>query len=418
MLDIKFIREHLEEVKKGVANKKVAINFDEILALDQTYRKELAELESFRSEQNKANDQISQKKAKKEDASMEITSMKSISQKVKEYNIKVGGISDEIAKKLLYIPNIPSKDTPIGPPETANKVVKTWGDPKKFDFKPKNHQEIGEKLGLDMKKGAKLTGSGFYTMIGHAAKLERVLLNIMLGHHTKNNGYIEVSPPHIVNRETITGTGQLPKLEDDMYRLEQEDFFLIPTAEVPVTNLYRGETLKEEDLPIKHVAFTPCFRREAGSYGRDTKGLSRVHQFDKVELVKFVKPEDSEAEHEELLKEAEGVLQMFGLPYRVLLLSTEDLSFAAHKCYDIEVWAPGQGTWLEVSSCSNFTDFQSRRIGIKVKRKEGGKPELVHTLNASGVALPRLVIALWENYQTENGSVEYPEVIKEMLEKI
>ncbi len=416
MLDIKFIRENLEEVKKGVESKNVVINFDEILALDQVYRKELAELESLRAEQNKANDLIGQKKAKKEDAKPEIETMKAISQKIHEYNAKVGGISSELREKLLYIPNIPSKDAPVGADPSANKVIKEWGKPKKFDFKAKNHVELGETLGLDMKRGAKIAGSGIYLMTGHAAKLERTLINLMMGHHAKNNGYLEVCPPLLVNRETITGTGQLPKLEEDMYRLEPEDFFLIPTAEVPVTNIHKGETLKEADLPIKYVSFTPCFRREAGSYGKDTKGLSRVHQFDKVELVKFVKPEDSEKEHELLLKDAEGILQMLELPYRVVLLSTGDLSFAGHKCYDLEVWAPGQNAWLEVSSCSNFTDFQARRIGIKFKRDKG-KPEFVHTLNASGVALPRLVIALWENYQDKKGNINYPNVVKEALEK-
>jgi len=416
VLDIKFIRENLEEVKKGVESKNVVINFDEILALDQVYRKELAELESLRAEQNKANDLIGQKKAKKEDAKPEIETMKAISQKIHEYNAKVGGISSELREKLLYIPNIPSKDAPVGADPSANKVIKEWGKPKKFDFKAKNHVELGETLGLDMKRGAKIAGSGIYLMTGHAAKLERTLINLMMGHHAKNNGYLEVCPPLLVNRETITGTGQLPKLEEDMYRLEPEDFFLIPTAEVPVTNIHKGETLKEADLPIKYVSFTPCFRREAGSYGKDTKGLSRVHQFDKVELVKFVKPEDSEKEHELLLKDAEGILQMLELPYRVVLLSTGDLSFAGHKCYDLEVWAPGQNAWLEVSSCSNFTDFQARRIGIKFKRDKG-KPEFVHTLNASGVALPRLVIALWENYQDKKGNINYPNVVKEALEK-
>jgi seryl-tRNA synthetase len=417
MLDIKFIRENLELVKKSAESKNGKVDFNEILRLDDLHRKHLTELEQLRSERNKANDQIGVKKAKKEDVSQEIASMKAISQKIHELDKIVGDIDYDLRKLLLYIPNVADKDVPIGADPKQNKVIKEWGTPKKFDFKPKNHLELGEKLGLDMKRGAKVAGSGFYNMTGHAARLERALINLMVGYHAKNGGYIEVSPPLTVNRETMTGTGQLPKLEEDMYKLEQEDFFLIPTAEVPVTNLHRDETLKEEVLPIKYVAYTPCFRREAGSYGKDTKGLSRVHQFDKVELVKIVKPEDTEKEHEQLLKDAENILQLLELPYRVVLLCTGDLSFAGAKCYDLEVWAPGQNAWLEVSSCSHFTDFQARRMNIKFKRKSGGKPELVHTMNASGVALPRLVIALWENFQDKDGNIHYPKVLQEYLEK-
>lgn len=417
MLDIKFIRENLDLVKKGIQSKNGDVDFAEILRLDDLRLKNLTELENLRAERNKANEIIGSKKAKKEDASAEIASMKSISHKIHELDKKVGDIDYDLRKLMLFIPNLADKSVPIGADPKANKLIKEWGKPKKFDFKPKNHLELGEKLGLDMKRGAKVAGSGFYSLKGGAATLERALINLMMGIHIKKGGYIEISPPLTVNRDTMTGTGQIPKLEEDMYRLETEDLFLIPTAEVPVTNLHRDETLKEESMPVKYVAYTPCFRREAGSYGKDTKGLTRVHQFDKVELVKIVKPEDTEAEHEALLKDAESILQLLELPYRVVLLCTGDLSFAGAKCYDLEVWAPGQNAWLEVSSCSHFTDFQARRMNIKFKRKSGGKPELVHTMNASGVALPRLVIALWENFQDKDGNIHYPKALQEYLER-
>jgi len=416
MLDIKFIRTNLDAVKKGVAAKNVTIDFDEILALDDVRRKTITEAESLRAEQNKANEIISAKLRKKESAGDEIESMKSISHKIKEFELKMGDIDSELTKKLLFIPNIPEKSVPIGTNPAQNKVIKEVGVPKKHTFKAKNHVELGEKLGLDMGTGSKIAGSGFYLLKGHAARLERALINLMLDTQTKNNGYTEVCPPLLVNRETITGTGQLPKLEEDMYRLPEEDLFLIPTAEVPVTNIHRDETLAESELPKKYAAYTPCFRREAGSYGKDTKGLTRVHQFDKVELVKFVKPEDSPAEHEALLKDAESILTALELPYRVVLLCSGDMSFAAAKCYDLEVWSPGLEKWLEVSSCSNFGDFQARRINAKFKRAAGGKPELLHTLNSSGLALPRVVIALWENFQDEAGNIHYPKTLQKYLE--
>ncbi len=416
MLDIKFIRTNLDAVKKGVASKNVTIDFDEILVLDDARRKVITETETLRAEQNRANDIISAKLRKKESAETEIASMKSISHKIHDLDVKMGGIDKILAIKLLYVPNIPDSTVPNGSNPTQNKVIKEVGVPKKHTFKAKNHVELGEKLGLDMGTGSKIAGSGFYLLKGHAARLERALINLMLDIHTKNDSYTEVCPPLLVNREAITGTGQLPKLEEDMYRLFHEDFFLIPTAEVPVTNIHRDETLAESELPKKYAAYTPCFRREAGSYGKDTRGLTRVHQFDKVELVKFVKPEDSEAEHELLLKDAESILQALELPYRAVLLCSGDMSFAAAKCYDLEVWAPGLGKWLEVSSCSNFKDFQARRINAKFKRAAGGKPELLHTLNSSGLALPRVVIALWENFQDEKGDIHYPKALQKYLE--
>jgi len=416
MLDLKYIRENLDSVKAGVSAKKVSIDFDAVIKFDDERRKILLEVEQLKAERNKANELIGAKKAKKEDASAEITAISTISQKIKELDKKMGDIQSKLTKITLNIPNIPDNDVPEGD-EKANELVRSWGNPRKFDFQAKDHIELGGKLGLELKRGAKIAGSGFYALKGAAATLERALINLMLGHHIKNNGYTEICPPLLANRETMTGTGQLPKMEEDMYGLKDEDFFLIPTAEVPVTNFHRDEILQELDLPTRYVAYTPCYRREAGSYGKEVKGLTRLHQFDKVELVKFVKPEESEREHEELLEEVEGILQMLELPYRVVKLATGDLSFAAAKCYDLEVWAPGLETWLEVSSCSNFRDFQARRMNIRLKRMKGGKPELVHTLNASGLALPRLVIALWENYQDKDGNVNYPPVLQEYLEK-
>jgi seryl-tRNA synthetase len=301
----------------------------------------------------------------------------------------------------------------MGVDSTQNSLILSWGEPKKHPFKPKEHTEIGIELGiLNMTTASKITGSAFPFFAGAGAGLIRALLNFMLDTHTREHGYRETWPPSLVNRQSMTGTGQLPKFEEDMYRLKDDDLFLVPTAEVPVTNIHRDEVLREEDLPLKYTAYTPCFRREAGSYGKDTKGLVRVHQFDKVELVKFAKPEDSYDEHEKMLKDAEKILQNLGLPYRVMQLCSGDMGFAAAKCYDIEVWAAGLGRWLEVSSVSNFEAFQARRANIRFKRKGSGKSEFVHTLNGSGLALPRVFIAILENFQNADGSVVIPEVLR------
>jgi len=317
----------------------------------------------------------------------------------------------------LIIPNIPHISVKSGTDSTQNTEVLTWGEPKKYSFKPKEHTEVAQDLGiLDMARGAKLSGSGFALFRGLGARLERALVNFMLDVHTKEHGYTEFWPPYLVNRATMTGTGQLPKFEEDMYKLKDDDLFLIPTAEVPVTNIHRDEVLKEEELPLKYTAYTPCFRREAGSYGKDTKGLVRVHQFDKVELVKFSRPETSYEEHEKMLMDAERVLQKLELPYRVLQLCSGDMGFGAAKCYDIEAWAAGLGRWLEVSSVSNFEDFQARRANLRFKRKETGKSELVHTLNGSGLALPRVVIAILENNQNADGSVLVPAALRPYLD--
>jgi len=337
--------------------------------------------------------------------------MKSVSQKIAELDIKVGDIDKKIEKYIYIIPNIPDKSVPIGSPE-ANKIVKSWGDLPKFSFKAKTHMEIAELLGIiSFGVAAKITGSNFVLFSGAGARLERALINFMLDLHTKKHGYREIFPPFLVNRRSMIGTGQLPKLEEDMYKLKDEDLFLIPTAEVPVTNIHSGDIFEEDKLPVRYTAYTACFRREAGSYGKDTKGLIRVHQFDKVELVKFVRPETSFDELEKLLADAEEVLQILKMPYRIKLLASGDMSFAAAKCYDIELYAAGVDQYLEVSSCSCFTDFQARRANIRYRQKESKKTAFVHTLNGSGVALARLVVAILENYQNEDGTVNIPEAL-------
>jgi len=412
MLDIKFIRENKDLVKKAIKDRGLKVDIDGFLSLDEERRRLLVEAEGLKNERNKANDEISALMKAKKNPKELIEKMKGVSQKIANFDKKVGEIDQKIAKIVYLIPNIPDKSVPIGGPE-SNKIVKSWGKTPTFSFEPRSHIELCELLGIiSFGRASKITGSNFVLYMGQGARLERALINFMLDLHTKKHGYKEVFPPFLVNRRSMTGTGQLPKLEEDMYRLKDDDLFLIPTAEVPVTNIHANEVLEEKDLPIYYTAYTACFRREAGSYGKETKGLIRVHQFDKVELVKFVKPETSFDELEKLLKDAEEVLQLLELPYRVVALATGDISFAAAKCYDIELYAPGTDAYLEVSSCSNFTDFQARRANIKFKpaNRQTGKPatEYVHTLNGSGVALARLVVAILENYQYEDGSVRIP----------
>jgi seryl-tRNA synthetase len=411
MLDIRFIRENKDAVKSGIASKGVKIDIDGLLVLDEERRKALTESEALKAERNKANDDISALMKTKKNPKDIIDKMKSVSQKIAILDTKVGEIDEKIDKLIYLIPNLPDKSVPIGSPE-ANKIVKSAGNKPIFDFKPRTHIELSELLGIiSFGAAAKITGSNFVLFKGIGARLERALINFMLDLHTKKHGYTEIFPPFLVNRRSMTGTGQLPKLEEDMYKLKDDDLFLIPTAEVPVTNIHANEVLEEEDLPVYYTAYTACFRREAGSYGKDTKGLIRVHQFDKVEMVKFVKPEASFDELEKLLVDAEDVLRLLGLPYRVKLLATGDMSFAAAKCYDIELYAVGMDQYLEVSSCSNFTDFQARRANIRYRQKESKKLAFVHTLNGSGVALARLVVALLENYQNKDGSVNIPEAL-------
>ncbi len=419
MLDIKFIRENPEVVKKAARDKGEKVDIDEFLKIDKERRKLLTEVESLKRQKNEVSDKIGKMMREKKNPKELISSMKGVSQKIGEIEAKVEGIEQKFKDFIYNIPNIPHKSIPVGLGPESNKVVKECGKLPKFKFEPRTHMEIGEILDIfDFGRAAKIAGTGFVLYKGLGARLERALFNFMLDLHTKKHGYTEVFPPFLVNRRSMTGTGQLPKLEEDMYRLKDEDLFLVPTAEVPVTNIHANEVLEEERLPICYTAYTACFRREAGSYGKDTKGLTRVHQFDKVELVKFVKPETSYDELEKLLNDAEEVIRALELPYRVVALSTGDLSFAASKCYDIELWAPGIKKWLEVSSCSNFTDFQARRINIKFKSKESKKLQYIHTLNGSGVALARLVIAILEIHQNKDGSVNIPRPLRFYLDRL
>ena len=406
MLDLKWIRENPDLFRAGLEAKNTSFDLEKLLELDSQRRTHLKEAEDLKAKRNSSNEEVVRlkKSGKNEEATSLIASLKSISQKIEEIDYKVVEISKKLDIFLYSIPNIIDKTVPISKGADGNKVVRAWGNPRKFDFKPLDHLELATKAGcLSMQWGSKITGAGFPVYKGEGARLERALINFMLDLHTGKHGYTEIWPPALVNRDSMTGTGQLPKFEEDMYRLREEDLFLVPTAEVPVTNLLRDEMLEEKDLPIKFAAYSPCFRREAGSYGKDTRGLSRVHQFDKVELVKFVKPENSLEELESLVADAEAVLQALELSYRVVLLGSGDMSFAAAKCYDLEVWAPATQKWFEVSSCSTFGDFQARRMNIKFRREKTQKLELVHTLNGSGVALARIVLCLLENIQDQNG---------------
>jgi seryl-tRNA synthetase len=421
MLDLKFIRDNKDVVKEAIKNRGYKLDIDELLKLDEERRKNLLEVEGLKSQRNKANDEISALMKEKKNPKELIASMKSVSQKIAELDKKVEELDEKIAKITYIIPNIPDKSIPIGGPEN-NKIVKSWGKNPNFSFNPKDHVKIAEALDIIcFGVATKISGSNFILYKGLGARLERALIAFMLDLHTKKHGYTEVFPPFLVNRRSMTGTGQLPKLEEDMYRLKDDDLFLIPTAEVPVTNIHANDMLDEKQLPIYYTAYSACFRREAGSYGKETKGLVRVHQFNKVELVKFVKPEVSFDELEKLLKDAEEVLQLLELPYRVVMLATGDISFAAAKCYDIELYAPGTDAYLEVSSCSCFTDFQARRAGIRFKRATGDgrrATEYVHTLNGSGVALPRLVVSILENYQNADGSVRIPKALQPYMDGI
>jgi len=419
MLDIRFIRENSEAVKEALKKRYIKFDLDELLSLDNQRRKIIKEVDSLKHERNKTSKEIGSLLKEGKDAEDKKRQMKTLSQKIKDMDSKVKDIDKKIAKILYNIPNVPHNSVPIGRDDKSNKIIREWGTRRRFDFKPQNHLYLAEYLDIiDFARGSKITGSNFPLYKGSGARLERALINFMLDLHTKRHGYKELWPPSLVNRLSMTGTGQLPKLEEDMYRLKDDDYFLIPTAEVPVTNIHRDEVIDADRLPLCYTAYTPCFRREAGSYGKETKGLIRVHQFDKVELVKFVMPEDSYDELESLLKDAEEVLQLLELPYRVCILSTGELSFAAAKCYDIEAWSAVSG-YLEVSSCSNFEDFQARRANIRYKQTTDdgrGIKGYVHTLNGSGVALARTVIAILENYQQKDGSVAIPEVLQRYMD--
>ena len=416
MLDIKRIRENLEDIKKAMDRRgEKEFDLDAVVELDDQRRELLKEVEALKSEMNIEQKKIPQlmKEGKKEEAEAEKVKLKELSEKIKGLDEKVKKVQEELQYRLLRIPNVPNVNVPQGDTDEDNVEIRKWGEPKQFDFDFKAHWDIGTNLGiLDFETGAKITGSRFTLYKDKGARLERSLVNFFLNTHTDKNGYTEILPPFMANRDSFVGTGQLPKFAEDMFKIEGLDYFLIPTAEVPVTNIHRDEIVSGDKLPIKYCAYTPCFRSEAGSAGRDTRGLVRQHQFNKVELVKFVKPEESYEELEKLTNDAEMMLQMLGLPYRVVRICTGDLGFTAAFKYDLEVWMPSYNRYVEISSCSNCEDFQARRAGIRFKRSKDSKAEYCHTLNGSGLAVGRALAAILENYQQEDGSVVVPEVLR------
>ncbi|MCW8817273.1 MAG: serine--tRNA ligase [Ignavibacteriaceae bacterium] len=416
MLDIKLIRENPESVKQGIQNKNEKDRVDEILALDEKRRKIISESEELKAKKNLVSTKIPQMKKAGEDTKQIFAEMKTVSDSISELDSKLRDVETGLNEMLMFVPNLPHSSVPVGKTPEENVEVRKW-TPDGFSFakteKTLDHIELGKKLNiLDFERGAKVSGSGFPIYIGKGATLERALINFMLDYHLTNHNYKEVFPPFLVNRESMQGTGQLPKMEDDMYAIEKDGLYPIPTAEVPITNLHRDEMLADKDLPINYVGYSACFRREAGSYGKESKGFLRVHQFNKVEMVKIVKPETSYDELEKLVKDAEDILKALKIPYRIIMLCTGDLSFSAAKCYDIETWSPAEQRWLEASSCSNFEDFQARRANIRFKREGQKKPEFVHTLNGSGLATSRLMVSLLEIYQTSEGTIKVPEVLQ------
>ncbi len=412
MLDAKYIINNLETVQKGMEKRGTAVDFSVLMENEEKRKTLLLQIEELRHQRNKVSDEIAAMKRSGKDAQPSIDRMRSVSETIKSLDKDLGEVETAIHTFLINLPNLPHTDVPKGKDDSQNRLEKTHGSPRVFDFHVQDHADIGEALGiLDLGRAAKLAGARFPLYLGSGARLERALINFMLDIHTKEHGYKETLPPFIVNRTTMTGTGQLPKFEADLFKLEGLDYYLIPTSEVPVTNIYAGEILAEEDLPYKFTAYTPCFRSEAGSYGRDTKGLIRQHQFNKVEMVKITAPESSFAELESLLANAETILQRLELPYQVLTLCTGDLGFSATKTYDIEVWMPGQDKYREISSCSNCLDFQARRANIRFKRKDAKKPEFCHTLNGSGLAVGRTFAAILENYQQPDGTVKIPDAL-------
>lgn len=409
MLDLKFVRSHLAIVKQALIHRGQEVLLDDFESLDEMRRLLLSQVESRRQERNALSEEVGRRKKAKEDASSLMERVREINQELKDLEAELQEKEAMVLDFLYNLPNLPHSSVPVGASSEDNPVVKTWGEPRQFDFPPKPHWDIGEDLGiLDFETAAKITGSRFALLKGPASRLERALINFMLDLHTQEHGYLEVWPPFMVNSASALGTGQLPKFKADLFKLEGWDYYLVPTAEVPVTNIHRDEILAEDDLPIYYTAYTPCFRSEAGSYGKDVRGLIRQHQFDKVELVKFTTPETSYDELEKLLADAERVLQELELPYQVVVLCTGDMGFAAAKTYDIEVWLPGQGAYREISSCSNFEAFQARRANIRFRRKGAKGTELVHTLNGSGLAVGRTLVAILENYQQADGSVVIP----------
>lgn len=416
MLDIKYIINNLEDVQSGMGKRKAKIDLNLLLNNDEKRKLLLLEIEKLRNQRNTVSGDIAKMKKAGEDATSVINQMKQVSEKIKTLDKELSVIEEDLHNFLLAMPNLPHIDVPIGKDDTQNRLEETWGTPKTFEFTPKAHWDIGENLGiLDLARAAKITGARFPLYLKSGAQLERALINFMLDIHTTEHGYTETLTPYIVNKTSMTGTGQLPKFEEDLFKIEGWDYYLIPTSEVPMTNIYAGEIIDESILPCKFTAYTPCFRSEAGSYGKDTRGLIRQHQFNKVELVKLTHPETSFNELESLLNDAKKILELLELPYQVVTLCTGDLGFSATKTYDIEVWMPGQdngkGKYREISSCSNCLDFQARRAGIRFRPKDKKKPEYVHTLNGSGLAVGRTFAAILENYQQADGSVQIPKVL-------
>jgi seryl-tRNA synthetase len=412
MLDLKFIRSNPDKIREMLINRKNDLDLTVFESIDKDRREQLSALESLRYQRNKVSDDIASMKKSGKDASAVIAEMKKVSAEIKDLETGLAEIQEKLDSIIMIIPNVPDESVPVGKDDKDNPVIRAWGEIKTRDFEPLPHWEIGERLGiLDFTRASKLAGARFALYMGAGSRLERALINFMLDTHTKAHGYTEVLPPFMVNSACMTGTGQLPKFKEDLFKIEGWDHYLIPTAEVPVTNIHREEILQEEDLPIHYVAYTPCFRSEAGSYGKDTRGLIRQHQFNKVELVKFSRPEDSWDELEKLTADAEDILKRLNLPYRVVSLCTGDMGFSSAKTYDLEVWLPGQNLYREISSCSNFTDFQARRAEIRFKRKGANGTELVHTLNGSGLAVGRTLVAVLENYQQKDGSVVVPDAL-------
>jgi len=416
MLDLKFIRENPDAVKAAIQNKNEKDRIDEILALDEHRRELILQGDELKSERNQVSSQIPVLKKEGKDVSNLLSSMKVVSDRIAFIDSQLREVENDLNDILMFVPNIPHKSVPIGKAAEDNVEVRRWlPDGFALDKKEKvpDHVELGKKLKiLDFERSAKISGSGFPLYIGKGATLERGLINFMLDYHLQHHNYTEIFPPFLVNRDSMKGTGQLPKMEEDMYVIEKDDLYPVPTAEVPITNIYRNEILNESQLPIYHVGYSACFRREAGSYGKESKGFLRVHQFNKVEMVKIVKPETSYDELEKLVNDAEDILKELKIPYRVLLLCTGDLSFSAAKCYDIETWSPAENRWLEASSCSNFESFQARRANIRFRNEATKKPEFVHTLNGSGLATSRLMVSLLENYQTGEGKISVPVVLQ------
>jgi seryl-tRNA synthetase len=417
MLDVKLLRDNLDEVKRRIATRRIVVDWDGFVSLDRERREALAHIERLKEKKNRLSGEIGKLKKTGSDATALMSEVEAVSEAISTSEAPLAILEMRFEQFMLTLPNLPNPSVKVGKTADENREIRRWGEAPKFDFEPKNHWDIGEELGiLDFARAAKVAGARFAVYRGAGARLERALINFMLDLHTKENGYKEMIPPALVNRDALVGTGQLPKFEEDLFRVAEADYFLIPTAEVPLTNLHRDEMLEQDELPIKYVAYTPCFRSEAGSYGKDVRGLIRQHQFNKVEMVKFTVPETSYSELESMVLNAEEVLKRLKIPYRVVELCTGDLGFGSAKTYDLEVWLPGQNAYREISSCSNCEDFQSRRANIRYRKEKKGRPIFVHTLNGSGLAVGRTLVAVLENYQQKDGSVIIPEALRSYMD--